>query len=559
MGKNWWKEAVIYEIYCKSFCDSDGDGIGDLEGVISKLPVLKELGIDCIWFAPIYVSPQVDNGYDIADYGDIDPVYGGMEAFRKMLDAAHSLGIRVIMDMSLNHSSDQHRWFKESRKSKDNPYRDYYIWREPKPDGSEPNNWGAFFRDGNGSTWTYDEQTGEYYFHQYSIHMPDLNWDCEPMRQEIYKTLRRWLEIGIDGFRLDIFTRLKKTDGFPDTSKAPDVLMDRGGFVLDPDMCTDVEGIHEIIHELWKEVFSIEGCMTMGEGIGITPENALKYVAPERQEVNMIYHFQLANRRLWGLTPARFRQVQKPWAEVLRQGGWAVQYMSNHDTGRQVSTNGSLRYRKESAKLLGTLLHTCPGTPLIYQGEEIGMTNVKFDDIRDYNCCYTVNDYVTLRDKGYSNQEALDILAPRSRDNARTPYQWDGTEHAGFTTGKPWIKVNSNYLEINLEKDRKDPQSVFAYYQKLIGLRKVHPVMIYGSLQFFLEEHPSVIMYLRSDEREKMLVIANMSDEPAEVELPAEVAEGAWTRILTNREETAPSVEGRQTWLPWEAEVYIKK
>lgn len=557
MEKNWWKEAVVYEIYCKSFCDSGGDGLGDLQGVISKLPVLKDLGVNCIWFAPIYTSPQVDNGYDVADYQDIEPAYGGLETFRELLQKAHAMGIRVIMDMVLNHSSDEHRWFRESRKSKDNPYRNYYIWKDPAPDGSEPNNWGNYFKEGNGSMWTFDETTGQYYFHQYSEKMPDLNWEYEPLRKEIYKMLNWWLDFGVDGFRLDVISRLKKTPGFPDSTQKPDPITDKGRFVADRFMCTDVPGIHDFLQELNAEVFGKRGCFTVGEGAGINTENALMYIAPERKELNSVYHFELGSRTRYTLTPEHFRTVQKKWAAVMAQGGWAVQYLSNHDSARQVSCYGSEAYRTESAKLLGTLIHTTPGIPFIYQGEEMGMTNVYFDSIEDHNCCYTLGDYDTLVKNGVDPKEALKTVAPRSRDNARTPYQWDGTEHAGFTTGTPWMKVNPAYKSINLAADRQSPDSIFAYYRKLTDLRREHPVVIYGDLEFLLEEHPSVVMYLRRHEGKTLLVIANMSNEEAAVELPEQLKGKNWQRVLTNREDTVPSVEGRKTWLPWETEVYM--
>lgn len=557
MEKNWWKEAVVYEIYCRSFCDSDGDGIGDLEGVISKLPVLKELGINCIWFAPIYTSPQIDNGYDVADYQNIEPTYGSLETFRRLLDQAHSMGIRVIMDMVLNHSSDQHRWFQESRRSKDNPYRNYYIWKEPRPDGSEPNNWGNYFKEGNGSMWKLDPLTGEYYFHQYSEKMPDLNWEYEPLRKEIYKMLNWWLDFGVDGFRLDVISRLKKTPGFPDSTQKPDPVTDKGRFVADRFMCTDVPGIHDFLQELNAEVFGKRGCFTVGEGAGITTQNALMYIAPERKELDSVYHFELGSRVRFTLTPEHFRTVQKKWAAVMAQGGWAVQYLSNHDSARQVSCYGSEAFRTESAKLLGTLIHTTPGIPFVYQGEEMGMTNVYFDSIEDHNCCYTLGDYDTLVKNGVDPREALKTVAPRSRDNARTPYQWDATENAGFTTGKPWMKVNPAYKTINLAADRSSPDSIFAYYRKLTDLRREHPVVVYGDLEFLLEAHPSVVMYLRRHEGKTLLVIANMSNEAAAVELPEQLKGKAWQRILTNREETAPSLEGRESWLPWEAEVYL--
>lgn len=557
MERKWWHEAVVYEIYCKSFCDSDGDGIGDLRGVISKLPVLKELGINCIWFAPIYKSPQVDNGYDVADYQDIEPNYGTLEDFKELLDLAHSMGIRVIMDMVLNHSSDEHRWFQESRKSKDNPYRNYYIWQPPKADGTEPNNWGSYFREGNGSAWEYDELTGEYYLHQYSIKMPDLNWEYEPLRKEIYKMLHWWLDLGVDGFRLDIFTRLKKPAGFPDTKKEPNVLLDRNGFVMDPFICTNVEGIHEILHELYTEVFGVRDCMTVGEGAGVTSKNALEYVAKERQEIDMVYHFELAHRSIYSITPEHFRKIQIRWTEVFRNNGWAVQYMSNHDSARQVSCYGSDgKYRTTSAKLLATLIHTTPGTPFIYQGEEIGMVNVKFDDIKDYNCCYTIGDYHSMIQSGVSPEEALKFVAPRSRDNARTPYQWDASEHAGFTYGKPWMKLNPRYTEINLEADRRSEDSIFAYYQDIIRMRQEHPAIVEGDLRFLLEDHSQIIMYLRECEKETLLIIANYSSEKVSLQLPEVVSAGRWQRIITNLKETSPSIDGRDL-LPWEVEVFV--
>ena len=556
MKKKWWQEAIVYEIYCKSFCDSNGDGIGDLPGVMSKLPMLAELGVNCIWFTPIYTSPQVDNGYDVADYRNIDPAYGTLDDFKKLLDMAHSLGIRVIMDMVLNHSSDECEWFRESRKSKDNPYRNYYIWQPPK-DGHEPNNWGSYFREGNGSAWEFDETTGEYYLHQYSIKMPDLNWEYEPLRREIYDMLHFWIDMGVDGFRLDIFTRFKKPAGFPDTKKSPDLLLDRNGFVVDPSMCTNVEGIHEILHELYTEVFGPRDCMTVGEGAGVTSKNAVDYVSQTRQEIDMVYHFELSHRRLYTLTPEHFRSVQKRWAEVITHNAWPVQYLSNHDSARQVSCYGSDgEYRIPSAKLLATLLHTTPGTPFIYQGEEIGMTNVVFDTIDDYNCCYTLGDYHSMVKSGVEPKEAIRTLAPRSRDNARTPYQWDSSENAGFTSGKPWMKLNPRYTEINLEADRKNPESIFAYYRALADMRTEHPAIIDGDLKFYLEDHPEIIMYTRSCAREKLLIVANHSEKEVGIEMPEDLLSNKWNRLLTNYADTAPALDAMRTLRPWEVEVY---
>ena len=558
MKKKWWQDAVVYEIYCKSFCDSDGDGIGDLKGVMSKLHVLKDLGVNCIWFTPIYTSPQVDNGYDVSDYRNIDPAYGTIEDFKELLDMAHGMGIRIIMDMVLNHSSDEHEWFKESRKSKDNPYRNYYIWQPPKADGSEPNNWGGYFREGNGSAWEFDETTGEYYLHQYSIKMPDLNWEYEPLRREIYDMLNWWIDLGVDGFRLDIFTRFKKPAGFPDTKKQPIPLLDRNGFVVDPSMCTNVEGIHEIIHELYTEVFGPRECMTVGEGAGVTHSNALDYICASREELDMVYHFDLAYRGRLSISANQFRTVQKNWAEVMKHNAWPVQYLSNHDSARQVSCYGcdSDEYRTDSAKLLGALIHTTPGTPFIYQGEEIGMVNVKYDRIEDYNCCYTVGDYKAMVASGVSPEKAIETLAPKSRDNARTPYQWDGSKNAGFSDGTPWLKVNPKYEKINLAADLESDDSIFAFYRELTKMRREEPAIIDGDLEFLLDDHQHIIMYLRRCARQTLLVIANYCGESTALPIPEELKENTWRRMLTNKKNTLPAMDGGRELLPWELEIY---
>lgn len=554
MEKKWWQEAVVYEIYCKSFCDSDGDGIGDLKGVMSKLPMLKELGINCIWFTPIYKSPQVDNGYDVADYYDIEPDYGTLDDFKQLLDMAHSMGIRVIMDQVLNHSSDECVWFQESRKSKDNPYRNFYIWQPPKEDGSEPNNWGNRFREGNGSAWEFDELTGEYYLHQYSKKMPDLNWEYEPLRQEIYKMLRYWLDMGVDGFRLDIFTRLKKPEGLPDSYNASNPELDRNGYILDNAMCTCVPGIHEILHDIWVNVFGPYDCYTVGEGSGINAGNAASYISEGAEQISSVYHFMLSSRKRNPFTHAQFRKVQKDWADLSKQNCWATQYFSNHDSQRQVSHYGSEKFRVPSAKLLAALLHTTPGTPYLYQGEEIGMVNVQFDTIEDYNCCYTVGDYNSMIFKGVDPETAIKTVGPRSRDNARTPYQWDASENAGFTTGKPWIKVNPAYQSINLEADRESPDSIFAWYQKLIGLRKTHPAILDGNLRFYLEDSEQLLVYTRTCPEETILVIANKSDESAEFALPENLNKETWHPVARNLPGDFPAPEAIAK--PWECRIY---
>lgn len=557
--KKWWQEAVVYEIYCKSFCDSNGDGIGDLPGVISKLPVLKELGINCIWFTPIYSSPQVDNGYDVADYQNIHSEYGTLEDFRRLLDTAHSMGIRVIMDMVLNHSSDEHYWFQESRKSKDNPYRNYYIWQPPKEDGSEPNNWGNRFRDGNGSAWEFDSLTGEYYLHQYAVKMPDLNWEYEPLRREIYKMLRWWLDFGVDGFRLDVITRLKKPEGFPDTTKEPDLLLDKNGYILDSSMCTCLDGIHDYLHELYVNVFGPADCYTVGEGAGINASNAAEYISSDREELSSVYHFTLASRKQPPFTNEKFRRVQKQWADLVPLDCWPVQFLSNHDSPRQVCHYGNgTKYRVPSAKLLAALVHTMPGTPFLYQGEEIGMVNVQFNRIDDYNCCYTVGDYHAMVSSGVSPEEALKILGPKSRDNARTPYQWNEKTNAGFTTGTPWMKVNPSYREINLVADRASEDSIFAWYQKLILMRQKHPAILDGNLEFLLEDHPTVLSYLRECQEETLLVIANRADMPADIDLPEKVRNAEWTCLLHNLPQEDNALPLKHHWLPWECAIYKK-
>ena len=552
MERKWWQKGVVYQIYCKSFCDSNGDGIGDIPGVMSKLPMLKELGVDCIWFTPIYVSPQVDGGYDVADYYNIDPAYGTMEDFKQLLEMAHSMGIRIVMDMVLNHSSDECVWFQESRKSKDNPYRNYYIWQPPKPDGSEPNNWGNYFLEGKGSAWEYDGTTDQYYLHYYSKKMPDLNWEHEPLRQEVYQMMRWWMDMGVDGFRLDVINSLKKPEGLPDSPASPDV----NGYVTDRTTRVNVPGIHEILQDMHKNVFSYYDMMTVGETAQMTPELALCYTGRRRKELDSLYHFDICNRRPKPVTVSQYKAAQQRWSVVCAGEGWIAQHLSNHDFPRHLSRLGNDGiYRVESAKLLATLTHTMPGTPYVYQGEEIGMTNVEFSSIDDYNDRYTVGSYHARVAAGENPIQVLEQLRPLSRDNARTPYQWDDSANAGFTTGTPWLKVNPRYTQINYAADRASSDSVFAYYQKLIAMRKTCPAMVEGDFQMLIPNHDKVVMYLRQCPQQTLLVVANFSDGAVKTEWPKELQECTWERILTNREETSPSME-RTEWLPWEAEVY---
>lgn len=558
MIKKWWQEAVVYQIYCKSFCDTNGDGIGDLRGVISKLPILKELGINCIWFNPIYKSPQIDNGYDISDYQDIDPSYGTLDDFKELLNLAHSMGIRVVMDLVLNHTSTEHEWFKKSRESKvDNPYRDYYVWRPAKENGKEPNNWGNYFYEGKGSAWEYDEKTNEYYLHNYSKLMADVNWEYEPLRQEMYKMMKWWLDLGVDGFRLDAINRLKKPEGLPDSKMPPAPPVGIYGYVVDRAICTNVPGIHELLREINKNVWSQYDCMTVGETGNLSSDGALPYICQGNNEIDMVFHFEIGkNPKI--ITVNEYKETQQRWIDLMKHNAWISQFMTNHDSPRQVSRFGNDKeYRVESAKMLATLIHTMPGTPFIYQGEEIGMTDVYFDTIDDYNEKYTVGKYWTMIEAGEKPEVALGKLRAMSRDNARTPYQWDDSNNSGFTSGKPWIKVNPRYKEINFKNDSLLEDPIFDYYKELINIRKKHPAIIDGNFEFKLFEDPNIVMYIRKCSRETLLIVCNFSNEEVNINYPDEILNSKWHRILTNRRKTTPSIDGkREKWMPWEAEIY---
>lgn len=554
MKKRWWHDAVVYQIYCRSFCDSNGDGIGDLPGVMSKLPYLKELGINCIWFTPIYTSPQVDNGYDVADYRDIDPAYGTLEDFKKLLYMAHQMGIRIIMDMVLNHSSDRHKWFLEARKSRDNPYRDYYIWRDPKPDGSEPNNWGNIFLEGKGSAWEWDETTGQYYLHNYSKHMPDLNWEHEPLRREIYDMMRFWLDMGVDGFRLDVITMIKKPEGLPDYDGELSVNGYACSLESRAQRC-NVPGIHDFLREMNKEVFSQYDIMTVGEASRITHQLAPDYVQASRREIDSLYHFDICRRLPLPPPVTDIKKAYANWAQVVENDCWIAQYLSNHDFPRQVSRFGNDKaYRVESAKLLATLIHTLPGSPYVYQGEEIGMTNVEFSNWEDYKDISIHSRRKALIAAGKSDPEIRAELCHLSRDSARTPFQWDASENAGFTVGEPWLKVNPRYTQINLDADRRSPDSVFAYYQKLIAMRKNDPAILDGCFKMLLPEHEKIVMYLRSCTRQTLLIVANFSDDPWALSVPEEVTAHQWEVLLSNYKEADPLK--RKNLHPWEAVIY---
>ena len=559
----WWKDAVIYEIYMRSFKDSDGDGIGDLGGVIEKLPYLKELGISCIWFTPIYPSPQVDNGYDVADYSGISETYGGKEMFLAMLEKAHALGIRVIMDMVLNHSSDECVWFQEARKSKDNPYRDYYIWRDPSPEGKEPNNWSNCFHDGGGSAWTYTEETGQYYFHNYSYKMPELNWHSAALRQEVYRMMRGWLDLGVDGFRLDVINKILKPEDFPDS---PDPL-DAYGYAPGKRFSLNLPGVEDIIHKIAENTWLLPqyDAFSMGECGGVTSQNALRFLKPEKRILDTLYHFEIASRTREKPSLREYKRIEAGWASLMKEGVWPIQHLDNHDQPRLVSKFGDdscEEMRVRSAKCLAMLTHMMPGTPILYQGEEIGMTNTFFDRIEDYNDRYTVGDYAERRKAGMSHEEALFPIRMASRDNARTPMQWDGSENAGFTEGTPWIRVNPNYPVINAALDREKPadQSVFRFYQKLIAMRKEHPAMRVGEFTLVLPEDDHFVIFTRVDREsgETLLLAANVSGEtvpcpgvPALENAPAHC-------LLSSLGETAESMSSPfgRLYLPWEGIIF---
>ncbi|KIL46423.1 alpha-glucosidase [Jeotgalibacillus campisalis] len=498
MKKTWWKEAVVYQVYWRSFYDSNGDGVGDLQGVIEKLDYIEKLGADVIWLNPFYESPDRDNGYDISDYEAVMKQAGTMETFNTLLEEIHKRGMKVILDLVVNHTSDQHSWFLESKSSKNNPKRDWYIWKDAK-NGEKPNNWRSYFEP---SPWTWDEATGQYYFHSFAVEQPDLNWKNEEVRNEIYRMMRSWLDKGIDGFRMDVINLLAKQEGFPDAE--------------DPDHISylaDNPGIHNYLQEMNREVLSHYDAMTVGEIPFVTPETGLLYVDESRNELNTLFHFQIADEMPVMDLP-KYKTIQQSWYDGLQGKGWNSQFLNNHDHTRQVTRYGNdQEYRVESAKLLATMLHTLPGMPYVYQGEEIGMTGVRFDSIEDYEDIAMKNKYKEEVEKGRDPQEVFESLLLLSRDNSRTPMQWHEGEQAGFTTGKPWIKVNPNKKDINVKQALKDPDSIFYYYQQLISLRKEHPVMVYGDFEDLSQDYETLYVYTRSFEGHSWLILLNHSNE----------------------------------------------
>ena len=556
MNKTWWKEAVIYQIYPRSFMDSNGDGIGDLKGITSKLDYLKYLGIDVIWLSPVYKSPNDDNGYDISDYQDIMDEFGTMEDFDEMLAAAHERGIRIVMDLVVNHTSDEHKWFIESRKSRDNEYRDYYIWREGKDAQTPPNNWGSCF---SGSAWQYDEETAMYYLHLFSKKQPDLNWDNPKVRKEVFDMMTWWCDKGIDGFRMDVISMISKTKEMPD-GEVTDLYGDFSPY------CIHGPNVHKYLQEMNEQVLSRYDIMTVGETAGVTIEQAKQYAGEDTHELNMVFQFEHVERNGFGkygkwtneqLPLTTLKETMSRWQTELYGKAWNSLFWDNHDQPRAVSNFGDDRpqYREASAKMLATCLHMQQGTPYIYQGEELGMTNYPFRSPEEFRDIESINAYKEwCVDGPVSHEDFWPCIIFKSRDNARTPVQWDDSEQAGFTTGTPWIAVNPNYKEINAKAETADPNSVFHYYKKLIELRKQNPIMVYGKYELMLADSEELFVYTRTLDEEKLLVVCSFCDHETSFTIPDEFV-GA-PCLISNMENDHTKAE--MTLKPYEAFVLKK-
>ena len=560
MNKVWWKESVVYQIYPRSFKDSNGNGVGDLRGIIEKLDYLKKLGVDVLWLSPVYKSPNDDNGYDISDYQDIMDEFGTLADWEELVEGLHQRGIKLVMDLVVNHTSDEHAWFQQARQSKDNPYRDFYIWRPPK-DGQEPNNWASFF---GGSAWQYDEVTGEYYLHLFTKKQPDLNWENPKVRQAVYEMMHWWLKKGVDGFRMDVINLISKVARLPDVPGVED----GGRFQFDGRYFVNGPRLLEFLREMKQEVLSQYDILTVGETPMVTTQNGLEITHEESGALNMIFQFEhmgldiendpQAGRSIkpWRLT--ELKEVMTRWQMDLAAGGWNSNYLNNHDQPRAVSRFGDDgRYRVESAKMLATFIHLLQGTPYIYQGEEIGMTNVAFDSLDSYRDVATLNaSRALIEERGISEEVVLTLIQPRSRDNARTPMQWDDGQQAGFTSGEPWIEVNPNYSEINVQQVLVDPNSVFYYYQKLIQLRKQQPVIVYGIYDLILAEDEQIYAFTRTLEAEQLLVMLNFSGNTAVFVLPSHLNADQPELLINNYTVDPAQAITQLTLRPYEARVY---
>ena len=515
----WWKQSVVYQVYPRSFQDSNGDGIGDLNGITSRLPYIKELGADVIWLSPVYASPNDDNGYDISDYRAIMTDFGTMEDFDRMLAAAHQLGIKIVMDLVVNHTSDEHPWFVESRSSTDNPYRDYYIWRSPK-DGGAPSNWGSCFA---GSAWQYDAQTDMYYLHMFSVKQPDLNWDNPRVRAEVFEMMRWWLDKGVDGFRMDVISLISKDPSFPDGEP---LATGYSSF----NVCANGAHVHEYLQQMRHEVLDSYDTLTVGECSGVTLEEAKRYANAQGTELNMVFQFELMDMdyldvgHRWGVRKpdlVEIKQIMTKWQKGLEGIAWNSLFWDNHDQPRIVNRLGDVgEYREKSAKMLATCLHMQQGTPYIYQGEELGMTNYPFEALSDFRDLDSINAYRELVPGLMSHEQMMAVLRYKSRDNARTPMQWSKQKNAGFTEGEPWIAINPNFREINAEEQLSRSDSVFHYYQQLIALRKAHPVIVHGRYDLLLPDDPNLFVFSRTLDDVQLLVVCNFSRESQRFVLP---------------------------------------
>ncbi|WP_028670779.1 glycoside hydrolase family 13 protein [Saccharospirillum impatiens] len=546
--RTWWKEAVVYQIYPRSFMDSNGDGIGDLNGIISKLDYLQELGVTVLWLCPIFTSPNDDNGYDISDYQGIMADFGTLTDFDRLLEEAHKRGLRILLDLVLNHSSDEHPWFVESRSSKTNPKRDWYIWREGK-NGQPPNNWESIF---NESVWEYDATTDAYFMHVFSRKQPDLNWENTDMRAALYDMVRWWLDKGVDGFRIDAISHIRKQPGLPD-------MPNPNGLATVPSAAghMNIDGVMDYISDLCANTFAHYDIMTVGEANGVSVDQAPAWVAPDARNFNMLFQFE--QLKLWqtdgahGLDLAHLKQVLTRWQKGLEGQGWNALFVENHDIPRIVSTWGDdAQYWRESATAIATLYFLMQGTPFIYQGQELGMTNYPFTELEQFDDVAIHNLARQRREQGWGEEDILNSIRDNARDNSRTPMQWDATRHGGFTTGTPWLAVNPNTRHINVASQQSDPESVLSYYQRLIRLRRDHPTLIYGQYDLLLEEHPQVFAYCRTAE-ERFIVLCNLSDSPADLEHT--LADFADAQLMLGNQ-TGGRPRSLSILAPYEARVY---
>lgn len=559
MEKRWWKESVVYQIYPRSFCDSNGDGIGDLNGITSKLDYLKELGVDVIWLSPVYKSPNDDNGYDISDYQDIMDEFGTMEDFDRMLATAHEKGIKIMMDLVVNHTSDEHKWFIESRKSTDNPYRDYYIWRPAKEDGSLPNNWGSCF---SGPAWEYDKTTDMYFLHLFSKKQPDLNWDNPVVRQEVFDMMNWWLEKGVDGFRMDVISLISK-----EQPELPDKEPGINGYATF-NVSANGPHVHEYLQEMRQKALNNADTITVGECSGVTLEEAKKYARSDEKELNMVFQFEHMDvdsdekAGKWTTRKMDLRDLKKiltRWQKGLQDIAWNSLYWENHDQPRSVSRfgNDSDEYREISAKMLATCIHMMQGTPYVYQGEELGMTNCPFNTLENFRDLESINAFHELTEQGkMTEEEMMAAIGYKGRDNARTPMQWDDSANAGFSgaDATPWIMVNPNYTKINAKDQVSREDSVFKYYQKLIKLRHESDLIVYGTYDLILDDDKDIYAYIRTLGDEKLIVYCNFSENTREVELPEKFTDG---KILISNYNDA-KVSEKITLRPYEAIVIQK-